>query len=247
MNYFNSEEYQIRGYYVLRAIQKIKDSMECFEELEADIKTGDTKWSYEYVYQENLEQALMACEQISYSIRSAMERFAYPEDDTNSMTNWEIDAYQNMPVEVSYEDEILKIRVPLTVQKENGRETGRINSKFLAKYVKVALERYADEHNLNLSDLFSSPFHQLTVRKYKDFAREKLPDNDNYEMRYITNELMRLLGLVDSARNMSCTSMVKQISEGEECCEVYIFREQLLFEVMNKLCLCEYKKEVNLG
>ena len=121
--------------------------------------------------------------------------------------DWYPEEYESIPVDVSYDDAVLRIFVPLTLR--------RINSKRnrIGVFVKHKMFAYEKENGIRFSKAIPHPLSILVIRHVKKVTVNTF-DNNNNEDGAIINSLFEVFGYSDNPRYMrSYTNGVKEVGE----------------------------------
>lgn len=212
---FQVQSFMYSKKYVLDKLQKLNKFQHEVEQFGAqNIATLD------YISDKTIEENIGNAEKLALSLRANLE-LSESENVENS-NNFNQKCYQNLPVSITYSDEILRAFVPLTFKRNTKSKTD------LSKIVAVAIEKYCEENQINLYQIMQSPVHELVKRKSFVFNKNYINDADKGDFFAIGNLLFSSLGLSDSARNMGFTSVYQKCNPGEEGMEIVIFPQSRL-------------------
>ena len=115
-------------------------------------------------------------------------------------------AFDNYPIEMSFDGKLLTVHTPLTFKR--GYKNNTIMANYtLAIYVENMIRKWENEHQFEIYNTLELPLILVMKRVQKEFSIYKVCDNDNIENQKIINSIARALGDDDNAYIMSLFSM----------------------------------------
>lgn len=212
---FQVQSFMYSKKYVLDKLQKLSKFQHEVEQFGTqNVATLD------YISDKIIEESIGNAEKLALSLRANLELFE--SENVENSNDFNQKCCQNLPVSVSYSDEVLRAFIPLTFKRSTKNKTD------LSRIVAVAIKKYCEENQINLYQIMQAPVHELVKRKSFVFNKNYINDADKGDFFAIGNLLFSSLGLSDSARNMGFTSVYQKCEPGEEGMEIVIFPQSKL-------------------
>lgn len=179
-----------------------------------------------------LSEIIYQGEKIALSCRKAIEGKGN-EGDYILEENTELST-KDIPVEVTYNEGILRVKTPLTF-KRMYRDNSLKENYMLMNYVDIAIKEYV-EKNGTLFDKVDAPFVGIIKRKSNSYHQNKICDNDNLENGRIINLIASAIGHSDNPMVMDIYSCFRLCKSEEETGMEFIFTSYDKFKaIINEL------------
>lgn len=166
--------------------------------------------------EDDLVDLLAELEKCDEAIRASAEDYLFVQNMDEE--NAELPAYKNLPVEVTFEDNILHIQCPVMINR-NYKE-----SHYLGNCVEVGLKILEEKGGTDLFQKIKTPWFILIVRH---FTSEKhtsyFRDNDHMEEAYIINKIASAFVIGDGKFPMSFTSVAVLTKEEKSYTEIFAY------------------------
>lgn len=118
-------------------------------------------------------------------------------------------------INVSYENDVLRVKTPLTFKRFNSNKNVKANY-LMFDYVNAALKNWENKNNTKLMHLIEAPCLVIIKRKLVRFNRTRICDNDNMEVGRIINSIFDGLLYSDNAKNMDLFSCYRECSSKDD-------------------------------
>lgn len=166
--------------------------------------------------EDDLVDLLAELEKCDEAIRASAEDYLFVQNENEE--NAELPAYKNLPVEVTFEDNVLHIQCPVMVNR-NYKE-----AHYLGNCVDIGLKILEEKQGIDLFQKINVPWFILIVRH---FTSEKhtsyFRDNDHMEEAYIINKIARQFVTSDSKFSMGFTSIAALTKEEKSYTEIFAY------------------------
>ena len=200
--------------------KKIKDLDQAVNRLEKILLDYGDQSSLNDLEITELSSIIYNTEKIALSCRQAIEEKEIVDEDYYD-EDYLKNCIMNLPIDVDYSNEILKIKTPLTF-KRMYRDGSIKENYILMNYVKAALSNYSTT-NKELYHSVNVPLVAIIKRISTSFSPTKICDNDNLENGRIINEVMSALGYSDNANVMDIYSCFRLCEDENESGTEFIF------------------------
>ena len=200
--------------------KKIKDLDQAVNRLEKILLDYGDQSSLNDLEIAELSSIIYNTEKIALSCRQAIEEKEIVDEDYYD-EDYLKNCIMNLPIDVDYTNEILKIKTPLTF-KRMYRDGSIKENYILMNYVKAALSNYSTT-NKELYHSVNVPLVAIIKRISTSFSPTKICDNDNLENGRIINEVMSALGYSDNANVMDIYSCFRLCEDENESGTEFIF------------------------
>lgn len=200
--------------------KKIKDLDQAVNRLEKILLDYGDQSSLNDLEIIELSSIIYNTEKIALSCRQAIEEKEIVDEDYYD-EDYLKNCIMNLPIDVDYSNEILKIKTPLTF-KRMYRDGSIKENYILMNYVKAALSNYSTT-NKELYHSVNVPLVAIIKRISTSFSPTKICDNDNLENGRIINEVMSALGYSDNANVMDIYSCFRLCEDENESGTEFIF------------------------
>ena len=200
--------------------KKIKDLDQAVNRLEKILLDYGDQSSLNDLEITELSSIIYNTEKIALSCRQAIEEKEIVDEDYYD-EDYLKNCIMNLPIDVDYTNEILKIKTPLTF-KRMYRDGSIKENYILMNYVKAALSNYSTT-NKELYHSVNVPLVAIIKRISTSFSPTKICDNDNLENGRIINEVMSALGYSDNANVMDIYSCFRLCEDENESGTEFIF------------------------
>ena len=200
--------------------KKIKDLDQAVNRLEKILLDYGDQSSLNDLEIAELSSIIYNTEKIALSCRQAIEEKEIVDEDYYD-EDYLKNCIMNLPIDVDYTNEILKIKTPLTF-KRMYRDGSIKENYILMNYVKAALSNYSTT-NKELYHSVNVPLIAIIKRISTSFSPNKICDNDNLENGRIINEVMSALGYSDNANVMDIYSCFRLCEDENESGTEFIF------------------------
>ena len=200
--------------------KKIKDLDQAVNRLEKILLDYGDQSSLNDLEIAELSSIIYNTEKIALSCRQAIEEKEIVDEDYYD-EDYLKNCIMNLPIDVDYTNEILKIKTPLTF-KRMYRDGSIKENYILMNYVKAALSNYSTT-NKELYHSVNVPLVAIIKRISTSFSPNKICDNDNLENGRIINEVMSALGYSDNANVMDIYSCFRLCEDENESGTEFIF------------------------
>ena len=200
--------------------KKIKDLDQAVNRLEKILLDYGDQSSLNDLEITELSSIIYNTEKIALSCRQAIEEKEIVDEDYYD-EDYLKNCIMNLPIDVDYTNEILKIKTPLTF-KRMYRDGSIKENYILMNYVKAALANYSTT-NKELYHSVNVPLVAIIKRISTSFSPNKICDNDNLENGRIINEVMSALGYSDNANVMDIYSCFRLCEDENESGTEFIF------------------------
>lgn len=165
---------------------------------------------------EVLLDLLAEMEKCDVAIRADIEDNLFINGDDEE--NAEMLAYKNLPVEVSFEDNILHIQCPIMVKRDYKE------SYYLGNCVEVALKILEEKGGTDLYQKLKTPWFILIVRHFTHETHSSYyRDNDHLEEANIINKIARQFVTSDGKFCMGFTSIAALTKEKKSYTEIFAY------------------------
>ena len=200
--------------------KKIKDLDQAVNRLEKILLDYGDQSSLNDLEITELSSIIYNTEKIALSCRQAIEEKEIVDEDYYD-EDYLKNCIMNLPIDVDYTNEVLKIKTPLTF-KRMYRDGSIKENYILMNYVKAALSNYSTT-NKELYHSVNVPLVAIIKRISTSFSPTKICDNDNLENGRIINEVMSALGYSDNANVMDIYSCFRLCEDENESGTEFIF------------------------
>lgn len=140
----------------------------------------------------------------------------------------------NCPVDISFSDEKLIVKTPLTIKRFNGKsEKVSKENYILQSFIKAKLTEY-EEENPNIKAQIRSTFQGqplcfYVIRLSTSFSQNIHCDNDNLEYARVQNLLCAFSGVSDRADNLDLHFAFRTTNNTSEIGTIFILTKNNLF------------------
>lgn len=166
--------------------------------------------------EDDLVDLLAELEKCDEAIRASAEDYLFVQNENEE--NADLPAYKNLPVEVTFEDNILRIQCPIMVNR-NYKE-----AHHLGNCVDVGLKILEEEQGVDLFQKIRAPWFTLIVRHFtRETHSSYYRDNDHMEEANVINKIARQFFTADDKFSMGFTSIAVLTREKKSYTDIFAY------------------------